>query len=31
MRTQPAPAPGLLPPPFRAPTADQDPSAAGRY
>jgi len=31
IRAQPAPAPGLLAPRFRAPTADQDPSAAGRY
>jgi hypothetical protein len=31
MRAQPAPAPGLIAPRFRAPTADQDPSAAGRY
>jgi hypothetical protein len=31
LRAQPAPAPGLVAPRFRAPAADQDPSAAGRY
>jgi hypothetical protein len=31
LRVTPAPAPGLIAPRFRAPTADQDPSAAGRY
>ena len=30
-RVAPTPVPGLIPPRFRAPTADQDPSAAGRY
>ncbi len=31
LRAQPTPAPGLIAPRFRAPAADQDPSAAGRY
>jgi hypothetical protein len=30
-RAAPTPVPGLIAPKFRAPTADQDPSAAGRY
>jgi hypothetical protein len=31
MRPQPLPAPGTIAPNFRAPAANQDPSAAGRY